>query len=66
MKKALGIIIFLIGVLLAAVLVFSLLNISYDTTKSRANLVGQVLFDVVLGIVALLLILWGIRLSKKR
>jgi hypothetical protein len=65
MKKALGIIILLIGVLLAAVLVFSLFSSPFDTTQGRSHLMGQILFDVVLGIVALLLILWGIRFSKK-
>ena len=45
--------------------VFSLLNVPFDDSKGIDDLIGQYLFNIILGIVGIILIVVGIRSAKK-
>jgi len=45
--------------------VFSLLNVPFDDNKGIDYLIGQYLFNIMLGIAGIILIVVGIRSAKK-
>ena len=54
-----------LGFIMELINVFSLLNVPFDDSKGIDDLIGQYLFNIILGIVGIILIVVGIRSAKK-
>ena len=54
-----------LGFIMEIINVFSLLNVPFDDSKGIDFLIGQYLFNIMLGIAGIILIVVGIRIAKK-
>jgi hypothetical protein len=62
--KGLAIVLIVLGAFLEVVNIFSLLNVDFDNYESTAELIGAYLFNVMLGVMGIILIIAGIRIEK--
>ena len=54
-----------IGVLMELINIYSLLNVGFDTDKGTDFLIGEILFNVVLGAAGIIFIILGLRKVKR-